>query len=84
MDFFETNYDGHTLLSGDVRVVHDSFDHAFGREKLQSVEVENFEVRVWIGDNDLDLSGFLRAASPNLYGRLKTHFLEAYLSKGFD
>lgn len=84
MAHFETHYDANTLLSGDVETYIDSFDHAFGRQRIKECVLNDFEIRIWIGNYDVEISGLLRTSTPALYSRLKDHFMEAYFSRDFD
>lgn len=49
-------YDDHTQVYGTMVEIDDSFDHAFGTEKVTSYEIKDIHVIVFIGTFDYDVT----------------------------
>lgn len=64
------------LLAGNVYLVDDSFDHAFGTQKEYRLEVDDMQVFVFVGGYDDNLTEFYRSEKPKRYAVFKEHFLD--------
>jgi hypothetical protein len=76
----ELEYDDHTILTGEVMKVDNSFSHEFGIEKCQDYDVEYFHIIVYIGGIDYDVTSAITGKSLWYF---KEKLIEHAISTGY-
>lgn len=79
MASFDYEYDDHTMFTGTIDEVDESFDHEFGTEKRVSYEASDFHIVVWIGGIDHDVTSAIKTNHPKLFDLYKSTFVEKYM-----
>jgi hypothetical protein len=74
---YQVEHGKNMVIHADVSEVDDSFDHSFGTQKRNAIEIENIEVQVF-DDNGWDLWLLPRDETQAAY--FKDEILAKYLS----
>ena len=74
-------YDKNCVFIGDIEETDESFDHAFGTQKVSGFNVKDFSVVVYIGSIDHDITKCVSESAPRLFEFYKQWFINQYLAE---
>lgn len=65
------------LLTGDLVMSGESFDHEHGTEKFKELDITNFQILIYVNGSEVDVTaGFLLESNRHHYDRLKEKLLK--------
>lgn len=80
---YEVDYSDNILLVGEFEFVDTSFDHEFGCEYCEDIEVKNLEVHYVLNERKRDITNLVIKHDAKFYSWLEDYFYAKALEKYF-